>query len=450
MTPLARAPACVLALALLVVLPRVAAAEPADEKAARALFKDDNARLETGDFVGALDKFRAAYEKWPNAKILLNTAAALRKLGRFAEAADTYARYLDDPAADPARAAEVDKLLGELDANLARLTLPPSGPELKVTLDGRQLPEGTRELRVDPGTHVAIAEAPGAPPVVLKLELAAGEARTLDWAAAQPADPPGGGPDLAAMNEATPPSSALLQASAPRLSARSWPLEVTRRPHVLPRGLLDAHLDFTFSNSTPYTPGARPNAFAPRIYYGITDRFTTGINHQYGLCWGGDYAACYRTYDDIAFDNLFSLWRGRGGTGFAVRGGLTLYSFDPVLAGLDLGGRLKGDFGRFGVQFDPRIRFGLTHREDFGFREALFLPLELQLQVTRRVALTTTAYMQGPIDHFSDLYSFALGAGATVALSGRFDFTLRYVADNLREADGVDFRTIEAGVGLRL
>ena len=432
---------------------RSALAAPADEKAARALFKDGNTLLESGDFVGALDKFRAAYARWPNVKILLNMAAALRKLGRFAEAADTYAQWLADPTADPARRDEVTTLLGELDAKLARIRIPVSEPPRRVTVDGRALPDETRELRVDPGAHVVIGEAPGSAPIVLKLELAAGESKDLEWIVppaglhpGEPADP------VSPLDEVAPPDETLALAAAraerPRLTARTWPTALTQRPVVLPHGMLDVRADVYLGMSPAYSYG-RPSALAPQIFYGLTDALSVGVTHRYGLCWGNDADGCLKTYDDFTLDSLLSFWRGPGGNNAALHAGIEFAQLDPLLwLGLELGARAHFAKGRLGAVVDPRLRIGLTAREEAGFREAVTLPLDLEVQVTPRLALTAQSQLSGPLDQFGDYYAFAAGGGLMFALSPRFDASVRLRFDNLK-ADSA-YRTFELLLGFRL
>lgn len=436
----------------LLAVSRSALAGPADEKAARELFKDGNTLLEGGDFVGALDKFRAAYARWPNVKILLNMAAALRKLGRFAEAADTYAQWLADPTADPARRDEVTTLLAELDAKLSRLRIPVSDPPRRVTVDGRTLPDETRELRIDPGAHVVIGEAPGSAPIVLKLELAAGESKDVEWLV-PPAGPNPGDPTnpVSPLDAAAPPDDTLALAARgqrPRLTARTWPTALTQRPVVLPHGMLDVRADVYLGMSPAYSYG-RPSALAPQIFYGLTDALSVGVTHRYGLCWGNDADGCLKTYDDFTLDSLLSFWRGPGGNNAALHAGIEFAQLDPLLwLGLELGARAHFTKGRLGAVVDPRLRIGLTAREEAGFREAVTLPLDLEVQVTPRLAVTAQSQLSGPLDQFSDYYAFAAGGGVMFAFAPRFDASLRLRFDNLK-ADSA-YRTFELLLGFRL
>ena len=53
----------------------------------------------------------------------------LRQLGRNVEAAVTYEAYVADPQADPARAKDLERILGEIDAVVARLRVEVNRPD---------------------------------------------------------------------------------------------------------------------------------------------------------------------------------------------------------------------------------------------------------------------------------------------------------------------------------
>jgi hypothetical protein len=147
----------------LLALGHPARAETAAEQEARALFREGNRRLEAQDYPAALELFRKAYARSPNPKILLNLGTTLRSLGREAEAADAYDRYLADPQADPKRRREVEKLVREIDAQVGRLRVTVNEPGARVLLDGRRIGESPALIvvRADPGTRTVVAEKAG-------------------------------------------------------------------------------------------------------------------------------------------------------------------------------------------------------------------------------------------------------------------------------------------------
>lgn len=165
-----------------------------EEQVARASFAEGNKLVGAGDFEGALQRFQYAYERLPSVKILLNIATMLKELGRNAEAANAYQRYLSSPTADPNKKANVEQALEALDQKVAKLRIEVDDSQMRVRLDGRLEggPEQWLAVRVEPGTHTVLAEKDGAPPVTLLVTVSAGEARTvrLEKPAAQVAPPP--------------------------------------------------------------------------------------------------------------------------------------------------------------------------------------------------------------------------------------------------------------------
>lgn len=129
----------------------------------------------------ALEKYRAAYARFPSPKLLLNIGTALRQLGRSVEAAEAYEEYLRAPDADPARSADLRRILGELDAVVGRLRIEVSGPWDAVRLDGKRLDafQSGQSLRVPPGEHTLIADRAGMPPAVQTVTVAAKQERKV-------------------------------------------------------------------------------------------------------------------------------------------------------------------------------------------------------------------------------------------------------------------------------
>jgi hypothetical protein len=167
----------------------------ADETAARAHFDKGLTLLDAGDHARALEEFRAAYADWQNPKILLNIGTTLRALGRDAEAANAYARYLRESGADEERAAEAKAVLDEIDPRVGRLDIVLAAPDAQVFVDGTRSAEWhpAEPLRIAPGSHEITAQKQGLPPAVTSVSVAAGERRSLDLtpkAASQPAAQP--------------------------------------------------------------------------------------------------------------------------------------------------------------------------------------------------------------------------------------------------------------------
>ena len=147
--------------------------EPDAKVQAQALLSEGNRLLAEADFNAALDKYRAAYELFPAAKLLINIGTVLRHLGRNAEAADTYERYLSHPEADPGRGDELKRILREIDQLTGRVRIALADRDAHVRLDGKSLSAGewSKPLRLDPGEHTVVAEKAGFVTVVRTVTL---------------------------------------------------------------------------------------------------------------------------------------------------------------------------------------------------------------------------------------------------------------------------------------
>ena len=142
--------------------------KPADKRAAQKLLAQGNQLVGEGDYLGALEKFRSAYDKFPSPKILLNIGTTLRQLGRNVEAAQIYESYLADAERDPAREKDVKRVLDEIDAVVGRILVTVDDPTATLRLDGKQIDPFAKgeSRRVEPGEHTLMAEKPGAPPAI--------------------------------------------------------------------------------------------------------------------------------------------------------------------------------------------------------------------------------------------------------------------------------------------
>jgi hypothetical protein len=131
---------------------------------AQALMTEAAHQLQTRSYDQALANLLAAYAKLPSPAILLVIASTLEDMGRLADAANTYARYLADPATSAARAGEVGTLLAGLDKQLTVLAVrvTPAGSQLSID-GGPFVAIGTAlSTRVRPGLHLVRAKHGGA------------------------------------------------------------------------------------------------------------------------------------------------------------------------------------------------------------------------------------------------------------------------------------------------
>lgn len=145
---------CLLAIAA-VAVPIHGRAEPdrADKTDAKALMASGLKLFAAKDYLGALAVFQNAYARFPSAKILLNIATTQKALGRNADAANSYQRFLDAGDVDPARKAEVAKVLAGLDATLGivAITVAPADAEVQLGDEAWRPASEVHELRAAPG-----------------------------------------------------------------------------------------------------------------------------------------------------------------------------------------------------------------------------------------------------------------------------------------------------------
>jgi hypothetical protein len=172
--------------ASIAVLPAPALANAKQD--AQALFAQGNELAGESDFATALEKFRAAYELYPNAKILLNIGTCLRQLGRNAEAAETYEQYMRDPDASAPRVAELERIVREIDSLVGTLHISVTQRGARIRVDGRDVSSAQMPLvlRVDPGEHTVSADKKGFSAVVETVTVGAREQRTLKLSLVRP------------------------------------------------------------------------------------------------------------------------------------------------------------------------------------------------------------------------------------------------------------------------
>lgn len=131
-----------------------------DKVDARSLMQSGVKLLEAKDYLGALAVFKDAYARFQSAKILLNIGTTQVLLGRKADAANSYQRYLDAADADPAKRAAVVAQLSELDKANAILELAVTPGDAEVFVGDSWQP-APRVWRVAPGETVVKARREG-------------------------------------------------------------------------------------------------------------------------------------------------------------------------------------------------------------------------------------------------------------------------------------------------
>jgi hypothetical protein len=171
------------------------AEEPAatDAAAARA-FAQGKALFEQRDFVGAIAEFQLAYRLRPHHAVQCSIARCHENLGKVIEAADHYRRCLREGADATPIAEKIRTSLKQAEARIATVDVLSPGRGGTISVDGSPVGLAPRRLRLNPGDRVIVVERSGAKPARAKLELRAGEERTvtlvpddLPTIAAQPA-----------------------------------------------------------------------------------------------------------------------------------------------------------------------------------------------------------------------------------------------------------------------
>lgn len=127
-----------------------------DRDLSRSFLKQGNQLMALGRFEEALAAFQHAHDAFPSPRLFASMAEAYRALGRFADSANHFQRYLDSTDADPRLRADADRILQTLDPFLGRLSVTihaPPGTDVELRIvPGDWAPE-TTWLRVEPGTY---------------------------------------------------------------------------------------------------------------------------------------------------------------------------------------------------------------------------------------------------------------------------------------------------------
>ncbi len=170
---------------------RPADPKPADSKAdkldAKSLMQSGLKLFGAKDYLGALAVFRTAYQRFPSAKILLNIGTTLTRLDRKAEAANIYQQYLDAGDADPAKRADVTKVLADLDAAVGQLAITASPDDAEVQIADEDWAPAARVAhhRVVPGSVGVRARKPGYLPVEQIVRATAGSILPVSFTLAE-------------------------------------------------------------------------------------------------------------------------------------------------------------------------------------------------------------------------------------------------------------------------
>lgn len=182
--------------------PTVRNVTPEDRETARSLMDDGDAKVAAGDLRGALDAYQAADRIMGVPTTGIEVAQTQAKLGELVEARDMalrvmrYPQLADEPGAFAAARTAARDLAASLAGRIPTLQVDVKGPgatvPIEVSLDGTTWPAGTHRhpRKVNPGTRVVRATAPGFEPTEQRLVLAEREQRVVSIELRPEAPPP--------------------------------------------------------------------------------------------------------------------------------------------------------------------------------------------------------------------------------------------------------------------
>ncbi|MEW6429991.1 MAG: PEGA domain-containing protein [Myxococcota bacterium] len=161
-----------------------AEAAPHSRKEAAERFQKGVGLYKEGDYAAALAEFRAAYEASPTWEVLYNIGLTERRLFRYGQAVQTFARYLEEGGkrVPKDRRDNVQRELEQISALTAKVTVKVDGPPARLFVDGEPL--GVTPLPdavlLGSGPHTFKAERDGFIPVEKSLEVVSRKDVTLE------------------------------------------------------------------------------------------------------------------------------------------------------------------------------------------------------------------------------------------------------------------------------
>ena len=124
-----------------------------------------------GDFEGAIEDFKAAFDARPEAAALYNIAKSYEKMARYEDALDFYGQYLEIAINAPDRAdveAIMDRIRRDLKARFQELSVASDPPGADVYLDDRNegiVGQTNLRAKIRPGPHTLYIDLNGYQPV---------------------------------------------------------------------------------------------------------------------------------------------------------------------------------------------------------------------------------------------------------------------------------------------
>jgi hypothetical protein len=212
-----------------------------------------------------------------------------------------------------------------------------------------------------------------------------------------------------------------------------------------PAGQLSARIALAVNLSADRV--GKPISLAPDLFYAVTDKLQIGIVHDgpmrwqsrpgLGLCLTGKDSGCPQVYDNVGADLMYGLAFGAP-LHLSAHGSFYVTSFDASTTMLAVGAAGKVHFNdQVGLFFDPQIGIVLSKRDTAD--DALFVPLELQFQLSPPTTLKLLSGLTAGLSAFGDTLQVPVGLGLMQSLNEHFDIGARFSFDNLlgHQATGV-------------
>jgi len=173
-------------------------ASPEAKTKAKVMLNEGSALYKSGDYAGALDKFKEAHATYASPKIWFNIGQANRDLRRFEEAMTAFEKFLIGASdASPEAIADARKAVAELKPKLGKVRIECQTPGAEVNIDGKVVGQAPLPdpIWVMPGRHQITALSAEAQPAVETVNVVAGteslvELEPSSFPVAVPVGPP--------------------------------------------------------------------------------------------------------------------------------------------------------------------------------------------------------------------------------------------------------------------
>lgn len=138
-----------------------------------------NKLFEDKNYLGALAVYKEAYERFPNVKILINIGITLNKLERFADAANTLQKYIDDKDADPAMRPELEKAIADIDKTVGVIELQVNPADTQIQVNDGEWVAAPKLYRVAAGNATINGKKEGYRAETKTVAIKAGERQSI-------------------------------------------------------------------------------------------------------------------------------------------------------------------------------------------------------------------------------------------------------------------------------